>query len=159
MNGMQRPIRRELLEASDAFIDDAVQFADPMVLRGLIYQLTGDPEIAGTELTMMARSAIPMPAPANPEVAQLLRRKAAEYLKAYRDSGGGPVGDPRGDGLWPAQGRGRPLFGAHGPAPRGQARAHGPRLRPPPSVRARGGARGMTETSAWAERSPRVGGA
>jgi 4-hydroxyacetophenone monooxygenase len=92
VNEMQRPIRRELLEASDAFIDDAVQFADPMVLRGLIYQLTGDPEIADTELTMIARSAIPMPAPANPEVAQLLRRKAAEYLKAYRDSGGGAVG-------------------------------------------------------------------
>lgn len=92
MNEMQRTIRHELLDASDEFIDDAVQFADPMVLRGLIYQLTGDPEVADTELTMIARSAIPMPAPANPEVAELLRRKAAEYLKGYRDAGAGPVG-------------------------------------------------------------------
>ena len=92
MNGMERPIRRELLDASDEFIDDAVEFADPMVLRGLIYQLTGDPEIADTELAMFTRSAIPMPAPASPEVTQLLRRKAAEFLKAHRDSGGGPIG-------------------------------------------------------------------
>jgi 4-hydroxyacetophenone monooxygenase len=92
MNEMQRSIRHELLEASDELIDDAVQYADPMVLRGLIYQLTGDPEIADTEVTMVARSTIPMPAPANPEVAELLRRKAAEFLKSYRDAGGGPVG-------------------------------------------------------------------
>jgi 4-hydroxyacetophenone monooxygenase len=92
MNGMERPIRRELLEASDEVIDDAVQFADPMVLRGLLYQLTADPEVADTELTMTTRALVPMPAPANPDVTQLLRRKAAEYLKSYRDSGGGPVG-------------------------------------------------------------------
>ena len=91
MNEMQRMIRHELLDATDEFIDDAVQFADPMVLRGLIYQLTGDPEVADTELATVARSAIPMPAPANQEVADLLRRKAAEYLKSYRDAGAGPV--------------------------------------------------------------------
>jgi len=55
MNEMQRPTPHELLEASDDFIDDAVQYADPMVLRGLIYQPTGDREIADTELTMIAR--------------------------------------------------------------------------------------------------------
>jgi len=92
MNEMQRLARPELLEASDEFIDEAVQFTDPMVLRGLIYQLTGDPELIDTELAMVARSAVPMPAPANPEVAQLLQRKAAEFLKGYRDAGGGPIG-------------------------------------------------------------------
>jgi len=35
----------ELLGASDADIEDAVQYAEPMVLRGLLYQLTGDPEL------------------------------------------------------------------------------------------------------------------
>jgi 4-hydroxyacetophenone monooxygenase len=89
---MERPVRRELLEASDEFIDDAVQFADPMVLRGLLYQLTADPELAQTELTMVARGLVPLPAPATPEVAQLLRRKAAAFLKSYRDAGAGPIG-------------------------------------------------------------------
>src|SRR5580698_7333761 len=35
-------VRSELLAANDETIEDAVQFADPMVLRGLLYQLTGD---------------------------------------------------------------------------------------------------------------------
>ena len=34
--------QNELLSASDAEIDDAMQYASPMVLRGLLYQLTGD---------------------------------------------------------------------------------------------------------------------
>ena len=37
--------RFELLSASDETIDDAVKYADPMVLRGLLYQLTGDESI------------------------------------------------------------------------------------------------------------------
>lgn len=92
MNGMDRPIRRELLDASDDVIDDAVQFADPMVLRGLLYQLTADPQVADTEITTTTRGVASIPAPANPEVTQLLRAKAAQYLKAYRDSGAAPVG-------------------------------------------------------------------
>lgn len=43
--------RAELLEADDAFIEDAVKHADPMALRGLIYQMTGDEEIARTEVS------------------------------------------------------------------------------------------------------------
>ena len=35
--------REELLAANDATIEEATEFADPMALRGLIYQLTGDP--------------------------------------------------------------------------------------------------------------------
>ena len=35
----------EVLGASDADIDAAVQYADPMALRGLLYQLTGDEEV------------------------------------------------------------------------------------------------------------------
>jgi len=37
---IRRPARPELLEASDETIDDAVAYADPMALRGLLYQLT-----------------------------------------------------------------------------------------------------------------------
>jgi len=43
-------VRHELLEATDETIDDAVKFADPMVLRGLLYQLTGDESVATTEV-------------------------------------------------------------------------------------------------------------
>ena len=39
-------VRSELLTATDETIDDAVRHADPMVLRGLLYQLTGDESIA-----------------------------------------------------------------------------------------------------------------
>jgi 4-hydroxyacetophenone monooxygenase len=38
--------KSELLNATDELIDDAVKYADPMVLRGLLYQLTGDESIA-----------------------------------------------------------------------------------------------------------------
>ena len=49
---MQSPdATSELLEASDATIDDAVQHADPMVLRGLLHQLTGDEEVAAIRPT------------------------------------------------------------------------------------------------------------
>jgi 4-hydroxyacetophenone monooxygenase len=44
----QRIARPELLEATDEMIEDAVRYADPMVLRGLLYQLTGDEAVAST---------------------------------------------------------------------------------------------------------------
>ena len=37
--------RPELFEATNETIADAVQYADPMVLRGLLYQLTGDDDL------------------------------------------------------------------------------------------------------------------
>ena len=43
-------VRQELLDATDETIDDAVRFADPMILRGLLYQLTGDDSVAATEV-------------------------------------------------------------------------------------------------------------
>ena len=43
--------KSELLTATDETIDDAVKYADPMVLRGLLYQLTGDESIAATQAT------------------------------------------------------------------------------------------------------------
>ena len=46
--------KSELLTATDETIDDAVKYADPMVLRGLLYQLTGDESIAATQATTAA---------------------------------------------------------------------------------------------------------
>ena len=47
--------KSELLTATDEMIDDAVKYADPMVLRGLVYQLTGDESIAATDDTLLER--------------------------------------------------------------------------------------------------------
>ena len=43
--------KSELLTATDETIDNAVKYADSMVLRGLLYQLTGDESIAATQAT------------------------------------------------------------------------------------------------------------
>lgn len=83
--------RPELLSASDETIEDAVSLADVMLLRGLIYQLTGDPEIAATE-TRRARVSIgEAMVPASDSDIALIRRKAVQFLKAYRDAGAGPI--------------------------------------------------------------------
>ncbi|MEW5810444.1 MAG: NAD(P)/FAD-dependent oxidoreductase [Actinomycetota bacterium] len=80
----------ELLEVTDEQLEDIVAFADPLVLRGLIYQLTGDEDLKNQVKTvraqvMFAEAAIP----ASEEDIALIRRKAVEFLKSYRDSGGG----------------------------------------------------------------------
>ena len=43
--------KSELLAATDEAVDDAVKYADPMVLRGVVYQLSGNESIAATHAT------------------------------------------------------------------------------------------------------------
>jgi 4-hydroxyacetophenone monooxygenase len=81
--------RSELLGASDQEIDDAVGYADPMALRGLLYQLTGDERVAAIAVTPQA--SIDAATVAEQADVVLLRVKAAEFLKAYRDAGAGPI--------------------------------------------------------------------
>ena len=88
---MDGTVREELLGATDATIDDAVEFADPMVLRGLIHQLTGDPEVAATRLEEGARVGFGTRMGLGEEDTALVRRKTAAFLKAYRDSGAGAL--------------------------------------------------------------------
>lgn len=83
--------RPELLAADDAAIDDAMAHADPMVLRGLIYQLTGDPEVAATGVKTVQAGYADLVSPATEADVVLLRRKGADFLKAYRDSGAGTL--------------------------------------------------------------------
>ena len=83
--------RPELLAADDAVIDDAIGYAEPMVLRGLLYQLTGDPEVAATGVKIVHAGYVDLAAPATDEDVALLRRKAAAFLKSYRDSGAGAI--------------------------------------------------------------------
>lgn len=82
--------RPELSSASDATIDDAVQHADPMVLRGLLFQLTNDPEVANTKTRTIFASYTEVEIVVDEDV-PLLRKKAADYLKKLRDSGTGDV--------------------------------------------------------------------
>ena len=84
-------VRQELLEATDEVIADAVGYADPMVLRGLLYQLTGDDEVAATGLQRLRVGFFEISMLATEEDVALLRRKAAEFLVAYRDGGAGRV--------------------------------------------------------------------
>jgi 4-hydroxyacetophenone monooxygenase len=72
-------------------IEDAVQHAEPMVLRGLLYQLTGDPELKSMPLKKVRVGRIQTVAPAGEQEVTMLRRKAADFLKAYRDSGAGAI--------------------------------------------------------------------
>src|SRR3954469_7938469 len=80
-------VRHELLDAADSTIDDAVRFADPMILRGLLYQLTGDETVAATPVKARVLGLVEAMVLANASDAELLQSKAAELLKSYGDSG------------------------------------------------------------------------
>jgi 4-hydroxyacetophenone monooxygenase len=84
--GMTRP---ELLGASDREVEDAVGYADPMALRGLLYQLTGDESLAATRVTPQV--GIDAAAVADRADVAFLREKAAEFLHAYREAGAGSI--------------------------------------------------------------------
>jgi 4-hydroxyacetophenone monooxygenase len=101
--------RSELLTATDETIDEAMKYADPMVLRGLVYQLTGDESIAATQATTATvRDSDPDKASkdfalvqsktdvSDPSDLAMIRSKAAAFLKSYRDQGAPdiPCGSP-----------------------------------------------------------------
>src|SRR5438105_6868799 len=49
------PVRLELLEASDQQIEESLEYAEPLVLRGLLYQLTGDEDLVPLEVVAAPR--------------------------------------------------------------------------------------------------------
>ncbi len=85
-------LRPELCAASDEEIEHAVGAAEPMVLRGLLYQLTGDPELKSMGLKKVMIGRMETALPATDDDVAMVRRKAVEFLKAYRDAGAGPIG-------------------------------------------------------------------
>lgn len=85
-------VRHELLTASDAQIDDAVLYSDPMSLRGLIYQLTGDEEVASARTSKNRVFLADAWNLASDDDVRMIQRKATTFLKAYRDSGALPIG-------------------------------------------------------------------
>ncbi|MGE4430319.1 MAG: flavin-containing monooxygenase [Sphingobium sp.] len=85
--------RTELLNATDAQIEDAVRYSDPMSLRGLIYQLTGDEELAAVGTVKNRVFLAEAWNLATDKDVETVQRKAADFLKAYRDAGAPPI-DP-----------------------------------------------------------------
>jgi 4-hydroxyacetophenone monooxygenase len=81
----------ELLEASDERIERAVAHAEPMVLRGLLYQLTGDEDVAATRIAVDPTGFQTFMMVAEESDVAMLRAKAAELLRAHRDAGAGPL--------------------------------------------------------------------
>lgn len=83
-------VESELLAASDAQIEDAMQYASLMVLRGLLFQLTGDADVIamppGTAAKYGTGSEM-----ANEADTDLLKAKGATFLKQYRDSGAADI--------------------------------------------------------------------
>ena len=82
--------RSELLSATDAQIDDALSYASPMVLRGLLHQLTGDESVIAMQAGLAAKFGVGKEM-ANEADADLIKAKGAAFLKAYRDSGAGEI--------------------------------------------------------------------
>jgi 4-hydroxyacetophenone monooxygenase len=81
----------ELRAASDEAIDDAIGHADPMVLRGLLHQLTGDGSVIDIRPTPQV--GIDAAKLVDPDDVAALRAKAAAFLRAHRDAGvGGDLG-------------------------------------------------------------------
>ena len=74
-------------EWSDAALEAVVGFADPMILRGLLYQLTGDPSVAATPVHSRVLGLAEAMVLADHADADLLQSKAADLLKSLRDRG------------------------------------------------------------------------
>ena len=91
MSMTEASVRGELLDANDETIEDAVTHADPMVMRALLYQLTGDPELVSMALGKAMAGYSEITVPATAADLAMLRRKAVEFLKAYRDAGAGEI--------------------------------------------------------------------
>jgi len=83
----------DLLHSTDAEIEQHVRSGDPMTLRGLLFQLTGDAAIAATTLGETAGRYAPLPSLVDPQDIELVRTAAAAYLRAHRDQGA-PSVDP-----------------------------------------------------------------
>ncbi len=85
-------VRTELLAATDEFIDDAVKYADPMIMLGLLYPLTIDETIGAMEMTTENFANFEIDRIAHESDVALLRSKAAAFLRDYRDAGAGEIG-------------------------------------------------------------------
>src|ERR1700722_5321790 len=77
--------------ATDAEIERAAAVADPMAARGVLYQLTGDEEVASVELTTVRIGFLVIQAVARAGDVEMIRARLVAFLKSYRDDGGGQI--------------------------------------------------------------------
>ena len=91
-------VRHELLSANDETIDDAVEHADALTLRGLLYFLTEDEDVLAMKTADRISRYTLGSGLADEDNVPKLRAKAAAFLKAYRDSGAGEL-EPKSEDL------------------------------------------------------------
>jgi len=77
----------ELRQASDATIEECVRHADAVVLRGLVYQLTGDEKLADIHIEQVAFGYSFQDRIASEDDLRLVRAQATALLRRLRDSG------------------------------------------------------------------------
>lgn len=77
----------ELLAASDTAIEEAVAYADPMLLRGLLHQLTGDASLVDVPIETISLGNFTATRIAGEDAVRAIRDKAARFLRQVRDTG------------------------------------------------------------------------
>ena len=86
-------ISQELRIATDETIRAALDQADPMVLRALIFHATGDHSVATIETTRVPGIFADVPWVVDPDSLDLLKSRAFDLLRGYRD---GTISPPAG---------------------------------------------------------------
>ena len=84
---MEANVKDELVTASDATLVDAITHADPLILRGLLYQLTGDETLTSMPVENVVFGYSRQDRLANADDVELVRAKTIAWLKDLRDSG------------------------------------------------------------------------
>ena len=83
---------KDLIDTSDAEIDEFVEGGDPMTLRAALYQLTGDQRLTEAELGDRTVFVGPSRAIVDPDDVALVRSLAADFLRRHRDAGAPAIG-------------------------------------------------------------------
>src|SRR4051794_8323445 len=78
-------VSRELVGATDKTIEQAIAQADPLVLRGLLFQLTGNEELVEMAMVREQFGFSFIDRIANESDVATVRRLAVEFLKELRD--------------------------------------------------------------------------
>ena len=80
-------ITQALATADDQMIAESVAQADPLILRGLLYQLTGDEDLATMAIENVAFGYSHQDRLADPADVRRVQERAVTWLKSLRDSG------------------------------------------------------------------------
>lgn len=84
---MDANVTDALATASDQMLAAAIDHADPLILRGLLYQLTGDETLIAMPIENVAFGYSRQDRLANPADVELVQRKTIAWLKELRDTG------------------------------------------------------------------------